>query len=101
MLLFNIKNNSPTNTYRFPSISIYCKEDNVQAYSIPFQELANKPVWEQKGNNGLGVGMLPASFRVVPESDLYKMTRRNMIDGAIEYIPRKTKGIDPLPFGCP
>lgn len=34
-------------------------------------------------------------------SDLYKMTCRNMIDGAIEYIPRKTKRIAPSPFGYP
>ena len=58
-------------------------------------------MWEQKGNNGLGVGTLPASFRVVPESDLHKMTHRNMIDGAIEYIPRKTKEDRPITVRVP
>lgn len=34
-------------------------------------------------------------------SDLYKMTRRNMIDGAIEYIPRKTKEDQPITVRVP
>ena len=34
-------------------------------------------------------------------SDLYKMTRRNMIDGAIEYIPRKTKEDRPITVRVP
>ncbi len=34
-------------------------------------------------------------------SDLYKMTRRNIIEGAIEYIPRKTKEDRPITVRVP
>ena len=34
-------------------------------------------------------------------SDLYKMTRRNIIEGAIEYIPRKTKENRPITVRVP